>query len=167
MADSGTRRKLAWTELSEVVNDVENLRVSGYHSVGKWNLAQCCGHIADWMTFPLDGFPRQPWIIRAFLSLLKWTMGKRQLRKILFTRSMPKGNPTMPETVYPSEIDASEEVERLKRTVQRLQESQGPYHASPLFGDMSRRDLLDLQIIHAAHHLSFLLPSKNGDGSNL
>jgi hypothetical protein len=162
----GTRRTLIWSDLNQVLEDVENLRVSGYRSVGKWNLAQCCGHIADWMTFPLAGFPPQPWFIRAFLSLLKLTMGKAQLRKILRTRSMRSGNPTMPETVYLADTDVTEEVERLKRAVQRLQESHGPYQPSPLFGDMSREDLLDLQVIHAAHHLSFLIPQKNGDGSN-
>lgn len=163
MANSGNRRTLTWTDLDQVVEDVEKLCVTGYHAVGQWNLAQCCGHIADWMTFPLDGFPRPPWIIRVFLSTLKWTIGKRQLRKILSTRSMPQGNPTMPETVYPTGTDATEEVERLKRAVQRLQESQGPYQPSPLFGDMSRQDLLDLQVIHAAHHLSFLVPAKDND----
>lgn len=164
--NAGTRRTLNWTDLNQVLEDVENLRASGYRSVGKWNLAQCCGHIADWMTFPLDGFPPQPWFIRAFLGLLRSTIGKGQLRKMLSTRSMPAGNPTMPETVYPADTDVTEEVERLKKAVQRLRESQGPYQPSPLFGDMSRENLLGLQIIHAAHHLSFLLPNKNGDGSN-
>ncbi|MEC8300370.1 MAG: DUF1569 domain-containing protein [Planctomycetota bacterium] len=52
----------------------------------------------------------------------------------------------------------SEEVARLKRAIAKLQASDGPYHASPLLGDMSREELFQLQVIHAAHHLSFLIP---------
>ena len=158
MASTATRRQLVWTDLEEVIADVDRLASSGHKSSGKWNLTQCCGHLADWMTFPLEGFPKPPWPIRLLLIILKPVIGQRQLRKMLRSRVMPKGIPTSPETVYLSNREESEEIARLKRAIAKLQASDGPYHSSPLFGDMSREDLFQLQVIHAAHHLSFLTP---------
>ena len=77
---------------------------------------------------------------------------------MLRSRTIPKGIPTSPETIYSPNSEESEKVARLKRAIAKLQASDGPYHASPLFGDMSREDPFQLQVIHAAHHLSFLIP---------
>ena len=58
-----SRRQLDFRDLNEVVQYVEKLHVGGYEKVGNWDLAQVCGHLSDWMRFPLDGYPRPSLVV--------------------------------------------------------------------------------------------------------
>ena len=49
---SPTRRELAFRNLGDAVDDARTLHRSGYLQAGQWDLAQICGHLADWMRFP-------------------------------------------------------------------------------------------------------------------
>jgi len=152
------RRPLRFDDFDHVMRDVNALREKGYDRAGNWSLAQVCSHLADWMAFPLDGFPRAPAPIRALLWAMKNTVGRRQLRKILDSGSMPAGGPTMPQTVAGAGGDESAAIERLRRTVARFRSHSGPLHPSPLFGALDKETATRLQLVHCAHHLSFLVP---------
>ena len=158
MPDQPQPRTLSFNDLDEVLTDVRALHAAGYTAVGNWDLAQACGHLNDWMRFPMDGFPRAPLAMRMMLGLLRITMGRRMLRKILADGSMKRGAPTMPETVPEHGGDQDAAVKQLCATIERWQSFDGPYHTSPLFGDMDRETATRLQLIHCAHHLSLLLP---------
>ena len=80
------RRKLTFATLDDVVADAENLLAKGYDKAGNWDLAQVRGHLAEWLRFPLDGFPKPPLLIRPMLWLMKVTAGKKMLEKILARR---------------------------------------------------------------------------------
>ena len=54
------RRKLTFASLDEVAADAENLLAKGYDKAGNWDLAQVAGHVAEWMRFPIEGFPKPP-----------------------------------------------------------------------------------------------------------
>lgn len=56
MPDKPQRRELKFLDFDNVIRDVEQLQARGYSRAGNWNLAQVCGHLADWMSYPLDGF---------------------------------------------------------------------------------------------------------------
>jgi hypothetical protein len=151
-----TRRKLTFGTLDEVSRDAENLFAVGYDKAGNWDLSQVCGHIADWMTFPIAGFPKAPLPIRMMLGMVRVTLGKGMFRKYL-TNGMPAGKPTMPQSVHqPGDEKAA--VARLKEAVERMKAHTGPIHPSPLFGKMTKSEAVQLQMVHCAHHLSFLVP---------
>jgi hypothetical protein len=150
------RRKLSFTSLDEVVPDAENLLAKGYERAGNWDLAQVCSHLADWMRFPIDGF-EVPLFIRPFLWMMKVTVGKAKLRKYL-AEGMPAGKPTMPSTVAVSGGDPAAAIAKLKESVERFKAHTGPIHPSPLFGAMDKDTAMRLQLVHCAHHLSFLVP---------
>jgi hypothetical protein len=57
-----TRRELRFDRLAEAVRDAELLLSHGHDRLGRWSLGQCCGHLANWLTYPLDGFPKLPLI---------------------------------------------------------------------------------------------------------
>lgn len=152
------RRSLKFASLDEIAAEGERLHREGYSACGKWNLSQVCQHVADWMSFPMDGFPRANPFVRAILWTMKVTIGRRQLAKILAAKSMPAGNPTLPETVGQPDHDEADAVHRLRATVERLKTYKGPIHPSPLFGPMDYETCVALQLIHAAHHFSFLRP---------
>lgn len=155
-----SRRKLDLNDLDNVVRDAESLLASGYERAGSWDLAQVCGHVGDWMSYPMDGFPTPPLPIRAMLGMMRVTIGKRKLRQMIETRSMPDNNPTLRETIPASGGDEAAAVRRLREVSERLRDHPGPFYPSPLFGELDHESLVTLNVIHATHHLNFLAPKE-------
>ena len=161
MTNNPHRRDLTFRDLDEVVRDVEHLQAKGYDRAGNWDLAQVCGHLTKWLSYPLDGFPRAGCFVGTMLWLMKITVGKGMKKKILTTGKFKDGGPTMPESVPASGGDEAAAVAKLKEMVERFKNHMGELHPSPLFGPMSREELTRLHLIHCAHHLSFLTPKAN------
>jgi hypothetical protein len=151
------RRKLSFATLEEVAADAENLLARGYDKAGNWDLAQVAGHVAEWMRFPIEGFPKPPIFIRPMLWLMKVTSGKKMLAKVLDEGFTPGGH-TMPQTVTPPGGNAAEAVTKLRSSIERWKAYTGEVYPSPLYGAMTKETALALQLKHAAHHLSFLVP---------
>jgi hypothetical protein len=160
-----TRRPLEFHDLDEVVRDAEALHAGGYRRAGQWNLAQVCGHLAYWLRFPMDGFPKAPPPIRALLWVLRHTIGRRALRRLLEGHPMPDGRPTMPETIPTPGRDEAAAVDRLRAVVARFKAHDGPLYPSPLFGPLDKPTATHLQLIHCAHHLSFLVPKNRASSA--
>jgi hypothetical protein len=153
-----TRRTLHLDSLDDVRADLDGLLAHGYDRAGNWDLAQTCGHLTEWLRYPMDGYPTPPWFARPVLWLLRHTVIPGQVRKVLATGTLPDGGPTMKQTIPPPGGDEAQAVAHLKATIDRWQSHTGPLHASPLFGSMSRADWNRLQLIHIRHHLRFLVP---------
>ena len=152
------RRRLRFTTLDEAVRDAEHLLANGYVKTGNWDLAQCCHHLSEVMTYPMDGFPRFAFPLNVGTWLLKVTVARRWLRRVLESGVWPTGTPTDQRTVPAAGGDDAAAVARLKEAVGRLLAHAGPLHASPLFGMLDKETLVRLHRIHTAHHLSFLVP---------
>jgi hypothetical protein len=160
MNPTAQRRQLQFGSLDDVIRDAERLLARGYEKAGSWDLAQVCNHLADWMGFQIDGFPKPPAPIRAVLWVMKKTIGRKKLLQYLADKSFPAGKPTMPQTVYAAGGDAQAAAERLRQNVERLKAYTGRIVPSPLFGPMTKDEAVGMQLVHAAHHLSFLIPKQ-------
>lgn len=158
MSNQPRRRELNFNSLAEVLREVDRLQAGGCEPLGQWNLAQICEHLADWMTFPLDGFPRPPIPVRGLMWILRHTIGRKQFRKILTTGQMRTGVPTFPETVHAPDSDPTAAIERLQQAMHRFETHTGPICPSPFFGPTDYELALRLQLVHCAHHLGFLRP---------
>lgn len=156
------RRSLQFRNLDDAVREAESLLASGYDRAGNWDLAQTCGHLAEWMRFPIEGFPRSPLPVRVILWFLGITFARRKLRTTLETNAMPAGGPTLRETVPPAGGNDAAIVDRLRQMVERFKAYEGPLHPSPLFGDLDRETATRMQVLHCAHHLGFLVPRGSG-----
>jgi hypothetical protein len=152
-----TRRRLSFVALDDVVRDAENLLAKGYDRAGNWDLAQVCSHLAAWMRFPMDGFPKVPLVLRPVVWLVRATVGKKMRAKVL-AEGFSTGGRTMPQTVPAPGGDATASVAQLKEDAERLKAFTGPIHPSPLFGAMTKDEAVQLQLKHCEHHLSFLVP---------
>jgi hypothetical protein len=152
------RRELRFDTLDEVVRDAENLLAKGYDKTGNWDLAQVCGHLAEWVRYPLDGFPKAPLLARPVFWLVRHTVGKRMGRAMLAGGKMKTGIPTAPQSVPAPGGDDAAGVGRLRESIARWKAHAGPLHASPLFGGLTREQWEKGHLIHCAHHLSFLVP---------
>ena len=153
------RSGIEFNSLEEGIRDVEDLHKNGYQQHGKWNLAQCCGHLENWLTYPLDGFPKPGLFMGCMLWMMKKTIAPSQLRGILKNGFKP-GLPTMPASVPAANLQQeSEAVKSLRAAVTRFNSHTGSLHASPLFGYLDKEQLLQLHLRHFEHHLSFYEPS--------
>ena len=152
-----SRRELRFSSLDQVKSDVLNLQAKGYTKAGNWDLSQMANHLADWMSFPIDGFPPMPFPIKILIGIMRVVQGKSLYKKFVEKQRMSEGQPTSPITVHAAS-DENESVRRFLATVDRLASYRGPLHPSPLFGALDYDQLIALQLAHCAHHLSFLSP---------
>lgn len=146
---------------ADVESFVRELQRFGYVAHGKWNLAQICEHLSDWMSYPMVGFPKSGPVIRAVLFCVRCLAGKRLYRDVVSKQRMRPGQPTIPSSVHPADSNESESVQRLLDTMRRLQDFKGPLLPSPLFGKLTHSEYVSLHIAHCAHHLSFLEIKEN------
>lgn len=153
-----TRRELTFATLDDITRDAENLLANGYDRAGNWDLAQCCGHLTEWMRYPLDGYPKVPLVLAPVVWLMKVTVGKKERNRLLGGGKFAPGGRTLKETVPAPGGDDAAAVAKLRETVERFKAHAGPFHPSPLFGQMTRDEWGTLNLAHTAHHLSFLVP---------
>ena len=160
MNETNRRRDLRFENLGQVVEEATRLLNRGYVPNGSWTLGQVCGHCANWLSYPMDGFPAPGFPINLMLWIAKNTIGKNSLKKILESGMMKPGQPTMPLSVPKAdEAEDRVQVERLKDTIERFQNFNDDFDDSPLFGAMDKDTLTRLNLIHMSHHFSFLQPA--------
>ncbi len=146
------KRTLEFHALDEALADVDRLLRDGYTRQGDWNLAQICAHLTDAFNRSIDGFNYAiPWAVRRIF-------GPIVLRKVLRIRQLPPGFQLPQEQVPPAGPDAHECAAKLRRSIERFERHDGPMAAHPFFGPISHDTWRRLHLIHAAHHLGFLVP---------
>jgi Protein of unknown function (DUF1569) len=153
-----TRRELRFSSLDAAVADAEMLLARGYDRAGNWSLGQCAGHMANWLTYPLDGFPPLPLFLKPIFWIVRTTSANKILDKVIREQKMQPGAATAPPSVPAATVNDQAEVERFKSAVIRWNNFSGDYIPSPLFGKQSKERFTALHLVHAAHHLSFLVP---------
>ena len=151
------RRELQLKDLDEAVEDARKL-LAGYEAVGNWTLAQACGHCANWLGYPMVGFPRPHPLMGIMMWMMKVSVGPGVVKKVIRERSMPSGNPTIKSTIPSNDDDDAAGVEKLAQTVEDFKHFEGDFIPSPLFGRLDRASLHALNTIHCQHHLSFFIP---------
>ena len=152
------KRNLKFNSLDEMMADVRSLNENGYVSHGNWTLGQACGHLANWMRYPLDGYPVAPLPIRMIFWVMKKTVVPGMKRKIL-AEGFKGGMMTAPESV-PKQDEMSDQqgVDQLQEAVDRVTAHNGALYPSPLFGEMDKQMHITVTLLHADHHLGYLEP---------
>lgn len=148
------RRELDFHTGAEVIAEVERLRSGGYTQTKNWNLTQMCEHLDATTRGGMEGFGfRLPWILRA--TIIKW-MFARMLKK----RKMPSGASTMaslkPKTEGAADDDAI--INRYLETVREAETYDGSFEDYPFLDNLTPDTWRQFMWLHAAHHLSFLVP---------
>ncbi|MGL6075720.1 MAG: DUF1569 domain-containing protein [Fimbriiglobus sp.] len=152
------RPELRFETLDEVVHDVEALLASGYEKTGNWSLGQCAGHLANWVEYQMDGFPKLPLFLKPIFFVVRKLFASKMLQKVITEGKMKAGYSTAPPSVPSESVDDRAEVERLRQAYRRWENYTKPFLPSPLFGEQKREDWRKLHLVHAAHHLGYLKP---------
>jgi hypothetical protein len=149
MSDPVQRRQpLSYSTEADAVADVRRLR-SGYRKAGNWSLPQASRHLAAAIERTLAGpdptvppAPVDPAAIGFF-------------RSVLSTGQIPSGRPTA--AAPPADCD-DRDVDRLLAALDQLAALDHPVETAR-FGTISAADARRFHRIHAAHHLSHLVPT--------
>jgi hypothetical protein len=146
------RRNLDFHDFNSVVDDIDQLHKRGYTKAGQWDLSQICEHLAKVMRLSIEGFGfKGAWYIRALAPLIK--------RRFFKTRRMPTGFQA-PGVLMPRNLgEEAQAVASCKEQLDRVRNYPGEFQPSPFFGRLSPEEWRQLHLIHAAHHLSFLIPN--------
>jgi hypothetical protein len=148
------RRRLDLRDFDALSADVERLKHGGYTKAGNWDLGQTCHHLARSMQVSLDGFAfKAPWYLRIFIApIFK--------RKMFRTRTMRAGINGPPELMPGPQTEESSALKDVGAQLVRVRNNTGAFQEHAFFGTLTNEEWKQFHLIHAAHHLSFLIPRK-------
>lgn len=153
-AASVTRRRLDFRSWEDLLADADRLARCGYDRAGKWSLAQALDHVGAGLRVALAGSTkRMPWVMR--MSARSFALPVMRA-----CRWIPAGLPAPAwwQPQVPVDADDATAVARFRAEVEAFLFHAGPYHAHPAFDRIDRESYEDLMLIHASHHLGFLVP---------
>lgn len=147
------RRQLRFQDFDSVARELEDLRQSGYTKVGKWDLSQVCEHLSIAMKGSIHGMNVRPapWLVRKLVAPFVY-------RSIIKTGKMMEGI-KVPDLLLPG--DSSNDAQAVADCIldlETVKNHQGPFAPHPFFGALAPDEWKQLHLVHAAHHLSFLIP---------
>ena len=137
----------------EVIADVQRLR-RGYAQAGAWSLPQMCAHLDKAVQFRMQPGPFAP-------DTPEQIEKKRQIPGILAAGKLPDGIPA-PEPMLPPADCGEASIDAFVVTIERYKSFPGPTAPHRIFGQLAEPDARRLNLIHCAHHLSYLTPTATG-----
>lgn len=148
------RRRLDFRNWGDLLADAQRLAEGGYDRAGKWSLAQALDHVGAGLRVAVAGSAkRMPWPMRM-------TARSFALPVMRAWRWIPAGIPAPRwwQPQVPADADDAMALDRFRAEVAAFLGHAGPYHPHPAFDRLGREAYEDLMLIHASHHLGFLLP---------
>lgn len=147
------RRTLVFGSVEEILADAETCLREGYRPIGNWSMGQIFSHIAKTMHGSIDGMKwTVPWYVRWIAPLFK---------RVFLKGPMPAGyqlsQAGRAQLVAEGGVSDEQGLAELRDAVRRLQTSE-KFAPSPVLGELTREETHQLHRVHAAMHLSFLVP---------
>jgi hypothetical protein len=153
------RRSLRFDTLADALREADRIAAAEHAGTlrvtGNWSVGQMLGHLAFWINAPFDGYPpslRPPW----FVKLLLRTMKSKYLKQL------PAGAriPNIPGgTLGIDPISTDDGLARFRSATQRLEQS-APQHPNIIFGPMTQKEWIAMNLRHAELHMSFFHPTR-------
>lgn len=147
------RRSLKFNTEDDVIADVRKLR-SGYTQAGRWNLPQVCWHLNVGVHNRMKAGPFAP-------NTPEQDARKAQFQQVLATGRLPDGI-VAPEGMVPPPDAGDSAIDALIASLQTFKTFPGPIPPHRIFGQLNDADARKLNLIHCAHHLSYLSPVSAG-----
>lgn len=150
-------RTLRFNTLDDALAEAERLvaadRAGTLERYGNWTLGQNLSHIASFMNYPYDGYPKElgkPPAIILFLIKLR--------KKAFLSKALPRGF-KIPKvqggTVGVLDIPSDQALAMFRSAVERLKTAP-PAVPNPVFGPLTHDEWKALHMRHAELHLGYL-----------
>lgn len=145
------QRQVKLNSFEDLLAELEKIeKARELKTSGVWSVYQLLEHMSENLYGSLHGFSRhQPKIVRM-------TIGKFVLRKILKSGVMRSGypNPHTPKTREEGDILSS--IQKLRSIIEEFQNHRGNFAMHPIFDKLTKEQWMQLHLIHFSMHLSFL-----------
>jgi hypothetical protein len=140
---------LTYENEDDVIEDIKTLR-RGYERAGTWSLAQTCWHLERTVLARLKPGPHSA-------DTPEQTQRKAAIPQILANRALPHGIIAPPDFLPPADAPETS-IDAALAALHRLKEFKGEIAPHRFFGRLCDADARKLNLIHCAHHLSYLVP---------
>jgi hypothetical protein len=144
------RDGLSFQNSDEIIADVQRLR-RGYTQTGAWSLPAMCWHLETAIRLRMSPGPHPA-------NTPAQDARREQFQQILATGQLPSGIEAPAPAIPPVNADDSS-IDALITTIEKWKEYAGPIAPHRLFGNISDAEARRLNLIHCAHHLSYLVPT--------
>jgi hypothetical protein len=144
------RRKLTFSNVDAVIADLQRLR-HGYEPAGAWNLPQVAHHLV----YPID-YSKPNAQPRELTAEQKQAQG---FMEMVVDNGWPQQRIEANKSMLPPEKPDPGVVDHLIEALRGLKKLQGTTIDAYIFGPVSAERLTKFFLAHAAHHLSFLVPT--------
>ena len=144
------REELSYANEDGVIADVQRLR-RGYAQAGAWSLPQMCTHLDKAVQFRMQPGPFAP-------DTSEQLKNKERVPAILATGKLPEGIQA-PESMLPPADCGEQSIDAFLATIEKYKRFPGPTAPHRIFGALAEPDARKLNLIHCAHHLSYLTPT--------
>lgn len=144
-------RQIVYRNFDDVLADVEQLR-RGYEKKGNWSLAMILDHLTKSMLLPFND--QAPWLPPP----IRW-VARTMIRRMVRSGNYPEFKLIAPKVMKPAEtISEQAAYEEFRAAAERINHLTDPTIDIRPFGRLEMADFKQMQLIHAAHHLGFLVP---------
>ena len=147
------RREISFSNLEEVVSDIESLASSQHETSGVHSFGKIVQHLATTNEMLVGNIvpPKLPWYMRMAMPFL---------RNGILNNPVEPGfklpNSAMQDFFWSAdEVDLQSAVENFRKSV-KLYNERGPLPVHPVFGKATREQIEKMTLSHAAMHLSFV-----------
>jgi len=144
------RRRLNFNSEDDVIADVQRLR-RGYARSGAWSLPQMCAHLEAATRYRMQPGPFPP-------NTPEQNTRRAMFAQIMASGQLPDGSVAAP-TMMPPEDGGYEKIDAFIAAITEFKSFPGPIAPHRIFGHLSDSDARRLNLIHCAHHLSYLTPT--------
>ncbi len=142
------RTELRYASTDDLRADIANLR-KGYFATGTWSLPQICWHLEITIRFAMGPGPHAE-------DTDEQKARNAGVATVLATGQLPKL--VAPDTICPPADAPDSAIDALLATLTAFDNFREPLAPHRLFGTLSDADRRALNLIHCAHHLSYLVP---------
>ena len=147
------RPDLHFDSVDAMLADVEHLR-RGYDKAGQWDLGMVLDHLAKSMSPPFAaGQKNLPWPVPSIARVMIAAMARRK------TYPMGVTIPALPSIRPTPGVDVDAAYDHFRDIAGKVKTLPADVTPFPPVGRVPTGDFLGLQLLHAAHHLSFLRPT--------
>ena len=122
-------------DLDLFLNELKTKKVT---TTGNWSIAQILCHIGDSIDFFLSQ-KKGAFVVPDFIQN---TIGKLLLNKFFLFGKMD-GNPSI-------------ELDRVISLSKKFMNHTGPFNKHPVFGNLSKEEIIKLHLLHCANHFSYI-----------
>jgi len=143
------RPDLKFNSFDEMITDAQKLRAGPYDRAGQWDLAMILDHLGKSMNMPFAGGKNLPWPATV--------IGRFVLHRFAQRTTYPMVKFPAPKGIRPiSGIELEPAFTEFLTAARRVEDASDETIQWPPFGRILLEDFRKIQLLHGAHHLSFL-----------